>query len=238
MAVAAWPAHAAIAVVQTVSCEAQGATTCNAGPVTTTNGNLFVASTSYCCDTFTSITDNNSNVYVNAIADQADGSGGTIRQDYKAVGTGGAGHTFTVTGASASFFATLSVQEVSGAAASPLDQTAADTDAISTSHSTPSTGTTAQADELLIGVGGTISTTTYTTDTGAGWTEATNVATDADSEGMVTGYMVVSAVGTYAYTYTTGTGRATAQGISTWKAAAGNRQRCIGCGTDKKVIGE
>lgn len=132
----------------------------------------------------------------------------------------------------------MSVQEVSGAAASPLDQTAAATDPNGTSHTTPSTGTTSQANELLIGVGGTIDITTYTNDGGAGWTEQTNIATDASHEGIITGSKAVSAVGTYAYTYTTGSAVDAAQGISTWKASAATRQRCIGCGTDKKVIGE
>ena len=237
--IAAWPAHAAIAVVQTAFCEAQGAATCNAGPITTTNGNLFVASTSYCCDTFTSITDSKLNVYGNSIPDTSDGTGGTIRQDFKAAGTGGASHTFTVTGGSAAFFATLSVQEVSGAASSPLDQVAVGSDASGTSHTTASTAATAQANELLIGIGGGISTTTFINDSGAGWTEQTNVTTDADSEGGIISTRIVSAIGTYAFTFSTGTSRATASGISTWKeAAAGTRQRCIGCGTDKRIIGE
>lgn len=239
---AAWPARAAIAIAQpAMSCEAQAAASCTTTGVTTTSGSLFVASTSYCCDTFVSVTDSKLNSYSNAVPDQADGSGGSVRQDYKAAGTGGASHTFTVTGGSASFFASFSVFEVSGAASvSPLDQIAADTDTTDTNHSTPSTGTTSQANELLIGAGGTISTTTYTTDVGAGWTEGFNVTTDGDSEGIVTGYKVVSAIGTYAYTYTTGTSRVTSQVISTWKEAAVSaaRQRCIGCGIDKKVIGQ
>lgn len=241
MIIAAWPAHAAIAVVQTASCEAQGATTCNAGPITTTNGNLFVANISYCCAAFTSIADNKSNVYGSSIATISDSSGGSIRQDYIAAGSGGSGHTFTVTGASAAFFATLSVIEVSGAAASPLDQTASAADvADTTSHSSGSTASTSQANELLIGLGGGIDITTYTNDGGAGWTERTNVSTDIDSEGIITGTKIVSAIGTYAYTFTTGSSVDDVMGISTWKesAASSTRQRCIGCGTDKKVIGE
>ena len=234
---AAWPAYAAIAVVQTTSCVATATTTCNAGPITTTTGNLFIASTSYCCDTFTSVTDSNGNVYVNAIADTADGTGGTVRQDFKAVGVGGAGHTFTLTGASGSFYGTLSVTEVSGAASSPLDKTATGADA-GNSHTTASTATTAQANELLLGCGGCFFATAYTTDTGAGWTEQTNLDTDANTEGLITGTRIVSATGTFAYTYTSSVSRACAQAISTWREASANRQRCIGCGTDRKVIGQ
>lgn len=234
----ATPAHSAIAVVQTVSCSAHGATSCTTGAVTTTNGNLFVANSSYCCAAFTSVTDSKSNSYGNAIAATSDADGGTIRQDFIAAGTGGASHTFTLTGASGAFFGSLSVIEVSGAAASPLDKTATGQDS-GTSHTTSNTATTSQADELLIGVGASIDITTYTTDTGAGWTERTNIATDVNTEGILTGSRVVSATGTYAYTYTSGTNDDFAQGISTWKAAAaggGARQQCVGCGADRKVI--
>lgn len=235
---AAWPAHAAIAVVQAASCIASASTTCTAGPITTTNGNLFIASSSYCCAAFTSVTDSKLNVYVNAITDTNDGAGGTVRQDYKDAGAGGASHSFTLTGASASFFGTLSIIEVSGAQSSPLDQTQTNSDAGLTSHTSTSTSATSQANELLIGAGGSIGITTYTTDTGAGWTEQTNIATDASTEGIITGSQVVSAIGTYAYTYTTSLIVNNAILISTWKAATANRQRCIGCGTDKKVIGQ
>lgn len=221
------------------SCEAQGSTTCSAGPITTTTGHLFVASTSYCCAAFTSVADNQGNSYANSIADTADASGGTIRQDYTASGTGGASHTFTLTGSLSTFFATLSVIEVSGATASPLDQTAAAATAFGTSHTSPTTSTTAQANELLIGFGGGIQITTFVNDGGAGWTERTNVATDADSEGIIVSSQVVSAASGYAYTFTTGTATNPAGAISTWKeSVAVTRQRCIGCGIDKKVIGE
>lgn len=236
---AAWPVHAAIAVVQIESCSAHGATTCTTGNLTTTTGNLFVVSTSYCCAAFTSITDSKSNSYAtNAIADTNDGDGGTIRQDYKESGTGGATHNWTLTGASGAFFGTISVMEVSGAASSPLDLVASQSDA-GTAVTSGSTATTSQADELLIGVGGTINLATFTNDGGAGWTERHNIATDVNTEGIITGSQVVSATGTYAYTFTSSSADDHSAGISTWKAgAAGTRQRCIGCGTDKKVIGE
>ena len=239
---AAWPAHAALAVVQTVTCQAEASATCVTSGVTTTTGNLFVASTGYCCDAFTSITDSKSNSYTDAITELAEGSFTRGRQQYVANGAGGASHTFTLTGGSASFFGTLSVTEVSGAATTlPLDQTATDTDAPGhgTSHATAATGTTAQANEILIGFGTSATNPAdYTTDAGAGWTELTNVSTDIDTEGLVTGYRVVAATGTFTYTYTSSTDVSYVHGISTWKEASGTRQRCIGCGIDKRVIGE
>ena len=226
--------------MQVESCSASGATTCTTGNLTTTNGNLFVVSTSYCCATFTSITDSKGNSYAtNAIPDTPEGDGGNIRQDYKDAGTGGATHNWTLTGATSSFFGTISVMEVSGAASSPLDKVASQSDP-GTAVTSGSTATTAQADELLIGVGGTINIASFTNDGGAGWTERLNVATDASHEGIITGSQVVSATGTFAYTFTSSSADDHSAGISTWKAAAAaaNRQRCIGCGIDKKVIGE
>lgn len=195
---------------------ATAAASCTTGAVTTTNGSLFVASSSYCCAAFTSVTDSKLNVYGNAVPDKPDGAGGTIRQDYKAVGTGGASHTFTLTGASAAFYGTLSVQEVTGAATSPLDKTATGAET-NTAHTTDSTATTAQAAEILIGAGGCFNPTGYTTDTGAGWVQQTNLDTDANTEGLIVGTRIVAATSTYTYTYTSGNSRACAQDISTWK---------------------
>lgn len=227
--------------MQTVSCAPDGAAaSCTTAGVTTTTGNLFIASAGYCCAAFTSVTDNKGNSYTDSVAEQSDAGGGSSRQQYKESGAGGASHTFTLTGASGAFFGALSVTEVSGAATSgALDQTAGGiTNPGDTSHTTNTTSTTTQANELLLGYGSTANVATFTTDTGAGWTELTNIATDADTEGLITGYRIVSATGTFAYTYTTNVARDTTQGISTWKEASGRRQRCIGCGIDKKVIGE
>lgn len=200
-----------------------------------------MASSGYCCAAFVSITDNKSNVYANAVPEVSQDSG-LGRQDYKENGAGGASHTFTFTGDSGGLFLTLSVTEISGAAtSSALDQVkSATTSVAGTSHTTGSTPTTTQANEILVGFGSSIFSTTYTTDTGAGWTEQTNQQTDASHEGLLTGTRIVSATGTYAYTFTSGSSVTMVQGVATYKeaTAASTRQRCIGCGTDKKVIGE
>lgn len=231
--------HAALAVVQTVSCAPNGGSvSCTTAGVTTTTGNLFVASAAYCCAAFVSITDNKSNTYGVAVSEITDPSTAQGQQRFIANGAGGASHTFTLTGASGAFFGALSVTEISGASSSPLDQTATDTDAGGTSHATDATATTAQADEILMGFGSSTGLTDYTTDTGAGWTEQTNITTDSDTEGLITGSKIVAAIDTYTFTYSTSNDVPTLQGIATYKASSGNRQRCIGCGIDKKVIGE
>jgi hypothetical protein len=238
---AAWPAQAAIAVVQETNCSSEPSASCTTPSIASTTGHLFVVSVGFCCTTgdHTSITDSHSNPYGLVIAEFASGSAFAM-QYATAGGTGGATHTFTSNHASAGVYATISVLEVSGAAASPLDQTQTGIDAVSccTAHSSTSTATTAQANELLLGFGSTTDASTFTTDTGAGWTERTNIASDGDTEGLITGSRVVAATGTYAYTWTTNVATRAVSGISTWKeaTAVGVRQRCVGCGSDPKVI--
>lgn len=241
---AAWPAHAAIAVVQTVSCSSHAAASCTTGAITTTNGNLFVASSSWMFHSlvsFTSVTDSKSNAYTNAIADTIDTASNeyTIRQDYKAAGSGGASHTFTAT-LSDAYFVSLSVIEVSGASSTPLDQTATGADGNGTSHSTSSTSTTSQANELLIGNSTAGDNITFTC--GGSYTERTNIPADGgvNTSGLLNCSRNVTSASTYAFDFSTSGLARTSSGISTWKeaAAGGTRQRCVGCGTDKKIIGD
>lgn len=244
MLVAAWPAHAAIAVAQTVSCSSHAATSCTTGAVTTTNGSLFVASSSWMfhsLTSFTSVTDSKSNAYTNAVPDTIDTASNeyVIRQDYKAAGAGGASHTFTAT-LGAAYYVSLSVIEVTGASSSPLDQTAVGSDGNGTSHSTASTSTTAQANELLIGNATAGDNITFTC--GGTYTERTNIPADAgtNTSGLLNCSRNVTSASTYAFDFSTSDLARTSSGISTWKEAAATttRQRCIGCGTDKKVIGD
>lgn len=183
-------------------------------------------------------------MYSNAIPDTLTGSGtgdANLRQDYKENGTGGASHTFTGT-IGAAYFITISVSEISGAATSgALDKTATGSDFTHPTHTTSSTATTAQANELIVGYGGSIDTDTFTI--GGSYTERTNIAAvDLTTNGLVAGTRVVAATSTYAFDFTNNSGNdlRTASGISTWKeaAASSTRQRCIGCGVDKKVIGQ
>lgn len=214
------PASAALAFVQKVSCAASASDTCTTASITTTTGNLIVVGAGYQEDAFVSITDNKSNTYIEAIAEVACCSATNKgQQRYKANASGGASHTFTLTGASGSFYGEISVAEISGAAtASPLDKTMTGTET-STDHSSGSTATTSQANEILIGFGTSRDGATLTTDTGAGWTEIDRYEATANIP-LITGYRIVSATGTYAYTYTSSPSLEAVQGISTWKEAA------------------
>src|SRR5262245_38749878 len=242
VALAGSPASAAIAVVQTVECDFAAATTCTTPAITTTTGNLLIASMSiYCnsgtCPTMT-VTDAKSNTYGDAVAAfQSVWTGGHVQ--YKAGATGGSSHTFTAT-SSANSYTVLSLTEVSGAAASPLDQTATGGTNRATTHASASTATTAQANELLLGFGTHTASSTTMTPTASGFTTLTS--TDGSSghgDALLTGYRIVSATGAYNYSFTTPSNVDGAIAISTWKeavAAAGVRQQCSGCGADRKVI--
>jgi hypothetical protein len=236
----ALPTQAALSVVQKTTCSISGTTVCTTPGLTTTTGNLFVVNSSYCCAAFTSVTDSKSNSYTNSVAELTGGTSSKGRQDYVASGTGGGTHTWTLTGASG-IYGTISVIEISGAAASPLDRTATGTDAGGFTHTTSSTATTTQANEVLVGAGGMAVNTTYSLASGSSaFTVQHNIATDASTEGIITATQIVSATGAYLFSYdSSASGSGSFALISTWKeatAAAGVRQRCVGCGVDGKVI--
>lgn len=229
------PAWGAIAFVQKSECSFSGATSCTTPAITSTTGNLFVANAVLYDGTFTSVTDSKSNTYVGTGV-----SSGIniqdVRQRYVANATGGGSHTFTLT--TSGSIAAFSTVEISGATTTPLDQAKAGNDS-GTSHTTGATATTTQAAELFVGAAGLIGGATFATDTGAGWVERTNIPPSGGFVALLVGTKVVAATGTYAYTFTTSASVGTDQVISTWKelaAAAGARQRCVGCGADSKVI--
>lgn len=234
------PAAAAITFVQAVSCIAIGVTSCTTSAITTTTGNLVVTASGWCCapTDFSAVSDSKSNAWTNGIPTQDQGPT-EGRADYNgALTTGGGSHTFTLTFTTGTS-GVLGVVEISGQAASPLDKTAANVVASATNHTTPATATTSQANEILVGFGTTTDTLSLSTDTGAGWTERANAVSGGDFVGFVMGTKIVAATGTYAYTWTTPTNARHGSGIMTFKeaaAAAGVRQRCVGCGADGKVI--
>lgn len=246
--VAAWgsAAEAAIAHVQSVSCTWNNAGGCTTASITTTTGNLVVGSSGYCCFTnlVDHVTDSKSNSWSVAVAN-FENNHAHVYMAYSTLTTGGASHTFTVVMDTASY-GFYAATEISGQAASPLDKTAVNGDASGTSHATPATSTTAQANELLVGVcnseydaGGTM---TYTTDTGAGWVERVNISNNsAGIYGGLVDTKAVSATGAYTFTYTKSQSKQTAQAIATFKdvtpgGGGAVRQQCVGCGSDRKVL--
>ena len=230
-------AEAALSVGAVLSCSNSGSTTCTT-PSATTSGSLLIAQTGYWLagGAFTSITDSKSNTWTNVLT--TTGANEVLRADAATTAASGASHTFTLTTASG-FYGTLSVLEVRGATAAPGDQTATGLDSVgATTHTTAATPTTSQANEILVGMGVSTTITTFT-QTGSGWTEATNVPSTVSDTGGVAGYRIVAATGAYVYTYTTSAASTTVQQTTTWKeaaVAAGVRQQCVGCGVDRKGL--
>lgn len=217
---AAAPAEAAIAHVQTVSCSAIGVQTCTTGTITSTTGSLFVLSSAHYTDGVNSaLSDSKLNVYTLATSELSTTNLTQVRIDYKANGTGGASHSFTWT-SSDSFYGVLSASEISGATTTPLDKTIGAIDTTSP-HSSTATAATTQAAELLLGMGTNFVGVAPVNDGGAGWVERTNIpGNGSDTIGLITGTRVVAATSTYAYTWTTGSSADSASHITTWKELA------------------
>lgn len=136
--------------------------------------------------------------------------------------------TFTVTlTATTSCWYSLGIAEFSGIATSPGDQTAG-RDNTNTDGTTPqsgTTGTTAQADELLLSVFDYRTGSDSTTHTpGTSWTNLSKTANDSSITAGAFDYRIVSATGTYSNQPTIGASLlsgATSPGIiATEKAAA------------------
>ena len=151
--------------------------------------------------------------------DEDDNSGPLIYGDiwYKENCSGGA-ETVSFTGGFDNF-EHMAIFEYSGIATSTsLDKTSSAIDvADETAFSSGSTATTAQADELLIGMVGNDSTKTNTPD--AGWTE--RYEGTANSRALSACERIVSSTGAYAHTGTLSGNSNWVALIATFKAAAG-----------------
>lgn len=218
-------AWAAIAVVQTTSVSGAGVSSASTAPdITTTNGNLIVCSIFYFTfNAFTSITDADSNVYSTSISEitGSTSSNSHAQQKYSNVITGSATANFTATFTGNSSF-DLHCTEISGqATGSVLDKTATKVDNSGTSHTSSSTATTDQTNELLMG-GGSISLypgsdLTFTA-TGSFTEQESITAQLGVTFGSITASRVVSGTAAYAFTFTSDVSDSGIMGmISTWR---------------------
>jgi len=115
---------------------------------TTTTGSTFVISASFDPGAnISSVTDSKGNTYTQVVTPQTTSSGSKLAMYYCANGTGGASHTATVN-YSATAYSVVYLVEVTGAASASFDVTAKTVD--TSSPFTVSTGTLAQADEVVI----------------------------------------------------------------------------------------
>jgi len=229
-------AEGAIAYVQSATATVTTATSITSGSINTTTGNgviIFLPWSNFNYG-FVSIVDNNSNSFTQAGSEVFSANFAAIRAYYNCNIAGRSGHTFTFTIGGADSL-DIVIHEVSGqSTTSCLDQV---TQAIdnTTSHSSGNI-TTTQANEILLGAASTVDANAMT-QTGT-FTQVYNVTATGSVIGYLTGYRIVSATGTYAYTHTTPGANRTAQSIVSIKEATAvtRRQKCIGCGADKVLV--
>lgn len=191
-------------------------TSVTTGAITTTTGNLLVALAASYVQTAT-VSDSKGNTWTNVASFTA--GTGRVRMDYVLNATGGASHTFTATCGSADY-PTITVMEFSGVAtSSALDVSATDFVSGGSSSHTVGPVTTTDAGDVLIGVGSSPSSTSYTVS--APFTQDRTLDTGA-LEGIVTGYYLPGSTGNYSFDFTTSNSSAAARSIiAAFKPAAG-----------------
>lgn len=211
--------HRSIAYTgQTAHAEAGAITAVVTPGITTSANNAIAIGGLFYNTTFTSFTDSRSNAFgdsgLGTISDSGAGTGKARAAYNSNLSNSGAGHTFTLTTAAASF-PTIFVMEISGQDTTDmLDKTASLATSSATTHTSASTATTSQANELLFFNGGQrLVVATNTPD--ASYTGLVNVA---DAE--VGGYKNVTATGTYNYSYTSANACSSAGILMTFKEAA------------------
>jgi hypothetical protein len=130
---------------------AAAAATATTGGATTTTGSTFAAFVCYdaTAGTITTAGDNKGNTYTAVGTPQTELTGALMQWYVCENGTGGAGHTFTFTTANDNY-CSLFLVEITGATATPLDKNAQGSTTGLQPWATVSTGTLAQADELIL----------------------------------------------------------------------------------------
>jgi len=178
-------------------------TTATTGSVTTAaSGSTFVICTNTKSQTISSVTDSKGNTYVQ----KASGTLFNTANIYVCDGgTGGSGHTATLTMSAADSFCFFFI-ELTGAANPSVDVTGNGSN--NDSGLTTVTGasvTTTFAPDLILSLIGCFGSTATITDSGTGFAFVDKDVTDGVPAGAVS-YAIKSATGTYSDTYTQGTG--------------------------------
>lgn len=223
-------AQATIAVAQDVGAQTFGASSVTTGDLTTTNGSLFIVDGCYYLqgNSFTSITDSKSNTYTTSSGEliSSGDSDGRARQVYKASGTGGAGHNFTLT-LSGNGFLAIAAKEVTDALASgPLDREASKSDNSGTTGLTSTaTATTTQPQELLSGgacLGVAPAGTTAFTAQGGFTTDINLSHTSGGNQGILSAHKVETTTGAKTFTFDIDQSTSGTIGwVTTWKEDIG-----------------
>lgn len=134
---------------------------------------------------------------------------------FQSTGAGTPTVTATMTGAAASMF--ITIIEVSGLAASPLDQTAIASTASGIAPAAGPTATTAQANEFWLGVSQLSTNTSVTLTAGGSWT-----LDETNDNFLGTEYQIVSVTSGVSSSFSQASGAAQAENlVVTYKGVAG-----------------
>lgn len=212
----------AIAFVQSAKATANGATTLDVSLTGVASGNTLISYAalykSGSSATYTGVSGGGA-TWANRKAEQQSEKYVSIWEGYNS--TGG---SVTVTHTpSASSDLAIVLSEWSGLVnTGAYDVSASNNNGFSTDTSPDSTATTttAQADELLVGIM-THNGTTISVTPGGSFTELDDVLTGASGAICAASYRIVSATGTYSSTWTIGASQRWCCAIATFKAAAG-----------------
>lgn len=215
----------AAAVVQAKSAQSAGTGSVACAMASSpTAGNLLVALCANNTGTVFgtgAVTDTRSNTW-NRVVTQAEAGLANNVAIFYAIANASASLTVTLTAAGGTDFPTLAVYEVSGNDPTPSDLSTGNQAATGTAHSTGTTGTTNQADEIVF-VCDTHAGGTSTPSVTVGYTLGTagqGLETNSANQPLATAYKVVAATGTQTATFTWQNAGWSAV-IATFKAAAG-----------------
>lgn len=184
----------------------------------TTAGNTIIVFCGEQQTAVTAVSDDNSNTYTKISG--ASGNGNTTGIDlwYAFNITGGIKNTITITTGTTSQRQNSVIREYSGLTTTdPFDVASVFNNGVTTTPTSNATATTAQANELVVGIAGN-SNGTFSLGTGYSNLQASN--------GQVSGWVfaedkIVSSTGTQTATFGTNTTGGTVVGVATFKAAAG-----------------
>lgn len=189
----------------------------------TTTGNTIIVSITYNDDTagtISSVTDSQSNTY-NLIGTGGSSGGDTHTASYYAYNiTGGTTPTVTVTMSTGDHDFSMTMREVSGLTTTdPLDKVAEGTTASGTSHTSATTATTTQANELVYATIGLATTATFTL--GSGYSELSETTGSDIYQASASETKRVTSIGTQTATFTSSASAVSYFIIATFKEAGG-----------------
>jgi hypothetical protein len=209
-----------IAVAQSVKATGSAVTSLTSPAMSTTSGNLLVADFSWFQPSsyYSSMSDSLGQTWF-AAASVTSGVHTNIEQDYSKNITGNASFTVTLN-LSGSGYPSMVVREVSGAdTSSPLDRTATVDTGATTSPTAGPTGTTSQANEMLLGFGTNDSgVNSYSVSTP--WTQDQEIDYAAGQIGTIAAHQNITSIGTPSFSWRLANSAEGIGIITTWKEAA------------------